>query len=330
MLLALAFGYLALAAVRNVNLFALVAGFVLGWNVGEWTAALLAELDGQAPTSAARVVAASMAIRIALCGLIGAWIVSIVSGRFFAATGEQRAFGWHESPLAYAHAAARFAGRPGLPERALALDLRQAGVYFFHNGPKRKLYIDGRLEVPALQSFEVFVRTSDACARDVQAGPNRYGEWAIRFCSWTTKTTPAPKRRSWPSPAGAVSITIRSRRSLFPRVRTSPTRPFRRSNFAARHFRDPVWQAVAPLPWGIGEARSALSAVNGTAAPAPPGARLAHPGRDHARGRRSTPAGPRRARRPSFTSIDSAPLESLGHRRLEPCSRPHSRASGPG
>ena len=58
------------------------------------------------------------------------------------------------------HEAALFAGRPGMPERRLALDLRQAGVYLFHNGPERKLYIDGRLEVPSRQTFQTFVRLS--------------------------------------------------------------------------------------------------------------------------------------------------------------------------
>ena len=37
-------------------------------------------------------------------------------------------------------------------------DLGQAGVYLFHNGPQRKLFIDGRLEVPGRETFETYVR----------------------------------------------------------------------------------------------------------------------------------------------------------------------------
>jgi tetratricopeptide (TPR) repeat protein len=256
MLLTLAFGYLALSAVRNVNLFALVAGFVLGWNLGEWMAALFPELDGHADASAARVVAASTAIRVALCGLVIAWIASIVSGRFFAATGEQRAFGWHESPLAYAHAAARLAGRPGMPERALALDLRQAGVYLFHNAPQHKLYIDGRLEVPTRQTFEAFVRTSD---RLRQGRPGwaetlrRMGDPLVLLdheedggAEATLLAEPGWRCVFYDSIASVfVSSSSGVSDALFPSV-----------DFAARHFRDPAWQAVAPLPWGIGEARA--------------------------------------------------------------------------
>ena len=47
MALAITFSYLALQAIRNINLFGLVAGFVTTWNLGEWTAKLTVETNGQ-------------------------------------------------------------------------------------------------------------------------------------------------------------------------------------------------------------------------------------------------------------------------------------------
>jgi hypothetical protein len=152
MLLAAAFGYLALQAIRNIGLFGLAAGFVLAWNLGEWASELAAEF----PATPSRA-AAGLAARGVLAGLIGLMIATVVTGGFFRATAESRHFGLREAPLAYAHQAAEFAGRPGLPDRAIVFDLRQAGVYLFHNGPARKLFMDGRLEVPSRSTFDTYV-----------------------------------------------------------------------------------------------------------------------------------------------------------------------------
>ncbi len=256
LLLAVAFGYLALAAVRNINLYGLVAGFVLAWNLGEWAAALAPRSDGQAAAPGARALTLSLTVRVALAGFVIVWIGAIVSGRFFAATGEQRAFGWHESPLAYAHAAARFAGRPGLPTRALALDLRQAGVYLFHNGPQRKLYIDGRLEVPRRETFESFVRLS-TLLREGRPGwadaVRRMGDPIVLLdheddagAEATLLAEPGWRCIFYDSIA-AVFVAPGSgvRETAFPSI-----------DFAARHFRDAEWRAVAPFPWGVAEARA--------------------------------------------------------------------------
>jgi pentatricopeptide repeat protein len=151
--LSVAFGYLALQAVRNINLFGLVAGFVLAWNLGEWAAELAADIGAARPWNVA-----GLAVPVALIGLVGLGISGIVTDRFSRFTGNQQQFGAREMPLAYPHEAARFARRPGLPQRALALDLRQAGVYVFHNGPERKVFMDSRLEVPSRSTFETFLR----------------------------------------------------------------------------------------------------------------------------------------------------------------------------
>jgi tetratricopeptide (TPR) repeat protein len=51
-----------------------------------------------------------------------------------------------------------FAAQPGLPERALVYGLGQTGVYVFHNGPRYKPYLDGRLEMPDRRTFETYVQ----------------------------------------------------------------------------------------------------------------------------------------------------------------------------
>ena len=159
LLLAVAFTYLAIQAIRNINLFGLAAGYVLTCNLGEWFAAMqpaaLGEEKGRRRFTGSE---AGLAIRVALCCFTGLFLFTIVSNRFFLATGETRQFGAFASPLAYAHDAARFAGQPGLPERALAFSLRQAGVYMFHNGPRRKLFVDGQNEVHSRETFETYAR----------------------------------------------------------------------------------------------------------------------------------------------------------------------------
>ena len=251
-ILAAAFGYLALVAVRNINLFGVVAGFVLAWNLGEWAAALAPSAEGVGPAqrwAACRALGAKAGIAT----LIGLWITAIVSGWFFRFTGELRRFGLGEAPLAYAHDAARFAGRPRMPRRALALDLRQAAVYLFHNGPERKLYIDGRLEVPSRLTFETFVRLSSLMneGRPGWVEPvRRMGDPLILldhtedFGAEATLLTNPGWRCVYYDPVA----------SLFLAQHPGELEAFPAVDFTARHFRDPSWQTIPPVPLGIAEA----------------------------------------------------------------------------
>ncbi len=251
-ILAGAFGYLALLAHRNINLFGLVAGFVLAWNLGEWAAALAASPKGSVPVEKWKAHGA-LAVKAGLTTLIGLWIVGIISGWFFRYAGEIRRFGLGELPLAYAHDAARFAGRPGMPERALALDLRQAAVYLFHNGPERKLFIDGRLEVPSRAIFETFVRLSTLMkeGRPGWSEPiRRMGDPLILldhaedFGAEATLLADPGWRCVYYDPVASVFLTRRpSDPQAFPAV-----------DFTARHFHDPAWQAIPPVPLGLAEA----------------------------------------------------------------------------
>jgi hypothetical protein len=60
----------------------------------------------------------------------------------------------------YIHDAARFAGQPGFPARAFVASPGSAAVFIFHNGPERKVFIDGRLEVATrrtIQDYEMIL-----------------------------------------------------------------------------------------------------------------------------------------------------------------------------
>ena len=44
-----------------------------------------------------------------------------------------------------------------MPDRALVFDVGQTGVYLYHNGPDRKLFMDSRLEIPSLETFRTYI-----------------------------------------------------------------------------------------------------------------------------------------------------------------------------
>jgi tetratricopeptide (TPR) repeat protein len=150
-LLAGAFAFLALQALQNWSRFALVAGAVLTWNFAEWAEQLQAE---EQPRS--RWLAAGWGLRIGLLLALGLWTTALASDRFYRSIGQPRHFAFREEPLAFAHDAAIFAGQPGLPDRALVYGLDQTGVYDFHNAPRCKPFMDGRLEMPDLQTFNTY------------------------------------------------------------------------------------------------------------------------------------------------------------------------------
>ncbi len=258
LIVAAAFGYLALQAIRNINLFGLAAGFVLTWNLAEW-AMELAALGVSEPSRRPASLVPGLAARVALVGILGLLIFAIVSGSFFRATGEPRRFGLREAPLVYAHQAARFAGQMGLPEKALVFDLGQAAVYLFHNGPQRKLFIDGRLEVPDRKTFETYIRIETMLneGRSGWAEPvRRMGDPLIMLSNEKDFGAEAtllvdPAWRCIYFDAIASVFVARDRRGL--------EEPFPTIDFTARYFRDPEWHALPADPWGIGEARALLN-----------------------------------------------------------------------
>ena len=201
-------------------------------------------------------------MRASLAGLAGLMVLAIASGRFPRGTANSRQFGLSAAPLTYAHEAARFAGRPGLPDRALVYDLRQAGVYLFHNGPQRKLFLDGRLEVPSRETFETYVwldRMLNTGGRGWAQRLARMGDPLIllehqKYFGAEATLLADPDWRCIYYDAIASVFVSRRRRDLeasFPSV-----------DFAARHFQsppnDPAWPAVLPVPWEDARARALL------------------------------------------------------------------------
>jgi tetratricopeptide (TPR) repeat protein len=252
LVLAATFGLLAVLAIRNINLFGLVAGFVLTCSLGAWLAEAAGQLAARSSNSA---LAARFVVRGLLIGLVSLLLAAIISDRFFRLTGEARRFGLRETPLAYAHEAARFAGRSGLPERALAFDLRQAGVYLFHNGPRRKLFMDGRLEVPTRATFETYVRLDHL----LSSGRRGWAELLRRMDDplvlldheenfGAEATLMADPNWSCLYYDDVASIFVSTRHvahsSWFPPV-----------DFLSRHFRPLEWPAPPLVPTGLAEAR---------------------------------------------------------------------------
>jgi tetratricopeptide (TPR) repeat protein len=151
-LLAAAFVYLGLQALQNWSRFALVAGTVVAWNLGEWSA------EASAVNVSRRLaVPLGWTLRAALAGGLAVWIAALLTDRFYVHTGEPRHLAFREQPFEFAHKASAFAGQSGMPRRALVYGLGQTGVYVYHNAPRCKPYMDGRLEMPDRTTFETYI-----------------------------------------------------------------------------------------------------------------------------------------------------------------------------
>jgi hypothetical protein len=152
MLLVAAFGFLALQSVNSLGRFGLVAGIVLCWNLGGWVGLLLKNW----PSVAGRP-ATNWVCRLVMMAVLAVCILAVASERYAGWIGDPRHLRLDEVPLAFAHDAARFAGQPGLPKRALVYDLAQACVYVYHNAPEGKVYMDARLETPTQRTFQRYL-----------------------------------------------------------------------------------------------------------------------------------------------------------------------------
>jgi tetratricopeptide (TPR) repeat protein len=151
-LLAAAFIYLGMQALQNWTRFALVAGALVTWNLGEWAAEV-----SSVTVPRRSAVPLGWALRAALAGGLAVWIAALLTDRFYVHTGEPRHLAFREQPFEFAHEAAAFAGQSGMPRRALVYGLGQTGVYVYHNAPRCKPYMDGRLEMPDRATFENYI-----------------------------------------------------------------------------------------------------------------------------------------------------------------------------
>jgi hypothetical protein len=231
-MLAASFATLGLLAVRNMSLFGIVGAAVLAAELGEWSATLR-------PCNDATSRWGGFAARSAVFIVVAVLCATLVTGSFFARAEDCHRFGLRERPFYYAHDACRFAGRPGMPQRALVFGLLQAGVYEFHNGPARRVAIDGRLEVASPSVFGSYVRLH----RRLTEGDGR----------WEDSIAPPGQRplilvdHSDNAPAVATLLADRRWRCVYidavaaiflPRDRNgSLERDSPTIDFAARHFR---------------------------------------------------------------------------------------------
>ncbi|MCH7988737.1 MAG: hypothetical protein IID46_06230 [Planctomycetes bacterium] len=153
----LGFSVLAWQAQRNTNIFALVSAVMFCANCGEALkrrAERLARLRSISPVGArtqsrdtAAIPSRPTGLTLFFCGIFTAWSVCVVTNVWSESLGDGMKFGIDEKEDFYIHAAARFAGQPGFPERAFVAQFGQAAVYNFHNAPQHKVFLDGRLDV---------------------------------------------------------------------------------------------------------------------------------------------------------------------------------------
>lgn len=149
-----AFTHLAWEASRNTNIFAIISGTLLAANCGElWT------LSRERAARWDRQVY-SIAAGAAVLGLI----VAVVSGQWNEWGEKNKPFGLGESKVWFIHDAAKFAGQPGFPDRAFVSNNGQAAVFLYHNGPHRKVFMDARLEVSTMETFQAFNAVRDLMA----------------------------------------------------------------------------------------------------------------------------------------------------------------------
>jgi len=167
----LAFGYLAWQANRNGAIFGLAAGAVLRWNVGDFVALQSAAAGGRLQIGKVATAAVlGVLVIITPLGGLSAWR-PMPSPRFipflvelgrepFAVTARYPGLG--ETPFWYAHDAARFLGRRGMPQHVFASHLGHAGLCIYHLGPEKRVFADPRLEVNTRETLARFLEISRA------------------------------------------------------------------------------------------------------------------------------------------------------------------------
>ncbi len=145
------FGVLAVLAVRNVALFVIPAGFLLAIYAGRY-GLLMARPDRRraAVALAARIV---MLLVFATTGI--AYATEAVY-RWQRREGNRFGFGLNEDihPIRMA----KWLGRSELTGDILPLNFGNGGTFIYYSSPRRKVWMDGRLEV---HSFERFARLYD-------------------------------------------------------------------------------------------------------------------------------------------------------------------------
>jgi tetratricopeptide (TPR) repeat protein len=155
-LLYVAFSALSLQATRNSHQFAAVVGAVTSWNFAEWAAAWRRH---RADIDRSPVASSGLGPRLLTLVSVSLTLLLVGSGQFYAVAGEGRTIGWGEEPLWFPHAAAKFAGSQGMPERFLSFHNGLASLFeYYHSperpgGPGRTVFTDPRLEIAGPELF---------------------------------------------------------------------------------------------------------------------------------------------------------------------------------
>jgi len=148
--------YLGWQASRNSALFAMVAAMVACWNFdGRGEPAVAPSVAKSRKRGSSPVARPRDWNGLALVG-VASLVLFVLSGGLYAWAGEGRTVGFGERPNWFAHDACRFIGRSG-PERIVAFNLGQAAVCMVHASPTHKLFMDPRLEVNSVETFERYL-----------------------------------------------------------------------------------------------------------------------------------------------------------------------------
>ena len=160
LLLFAAAAYLGWQATRNSALFALVAAFVMAWNLDEVALSKAVQPVAKSSKKARRTGQVSVPKRNlepALLVAIAIVGIATASGGLYAWAGEHRTVGFGERKQWYAHDACAFLARPDLPERIVAFNISQAAVCIAHTAPAHKQFMDPRLELNSQETFERYL-----------------------------------------------------------------------------------------------------------------------------------------------------------------------------
>jgi tetratricopeptide (TPR) repeat protein len=156
-LIVAAFGALALMARRNMPLFALVAiataapALALAWARGREV------LARHGPAGARLAAVAPAAALLVILGATALLVVDVAGNRFFARDGTQRAFGVGIAPSYYPEQAADLIAASDTGGEVFN-DLTMGGYLESRWVPRRRAYIDGRLEVHPEALFATYLR----------------------------------------------------------------------------------------------------------------------------------------------------------------------------
>ena len=163
LILFLTFSGLSFSATRNSHQFAAVVGTVTAWNFAEWAAEVAAR---RRRLAAAPISSALPWARLATLGVLALVLVAVGSGRFYAWSQEGRTIGLGEEPLWFPHAATKFAGTPGMPDRLVGFHNGHPSLYEYEWGPTRKVYTDARLEVMGPELYTEYMALQAKVSQD--------------------------------------------------------------------------------------------------------------------------------------------------------------------